>query len=150
MEIFPNEGLDLLLGIMPKGGTTLATTYCGLFTGATASTTPLATAVLSTQTGVSEATPTSYARQSIAAGSWGAISTQTIWGQTNARATSAAQVSFPAAGASYATAINGFLLANALTAGIGIFYSNFDDITAIATLSLGDIIKITPQYGLLG
>ena len=31
-ESFPNEGLDLLLGIVPKGGATLATLYLGLWT----------------------------------------------------------------------------------------------------------------------
>ena len=150
-ESFPNEGLDLLLGIVPKGGATLATMYMGLWTtGGTNIATPAATAVLATQTGVGEAAFPGYARQSIAAGTWGAISTQTIWGQAGARACSAPQEVFPGATGSYATAINGFFLSNALTGGVAIFYSNFDDTTAIATMALGDIIKVTPTFGLLG
>jgi hypothetical protein len=148
-ELFPNEGLDYLLGIVPKNGTNLATTYLGLFTGATASTTPAATAVLSTATGVTEAAYTSYARVSIAAASWGTTGAKTIWTQS-ARGTTAAEVSFPAATASYATAINGFFLATASTAGTALFYSNFDDTTAVATMAIGDIIKVTPTFGLLG
>ena len=55
-ESFPNEGLDLLLGIVPKGGATLATMYMGLWTtGGTNIATPAVTAVLATQTGVGEA-----------------------------------------------------------------------------------------------
>lgn len=150
-EIFPDEGLDLILGIVPKNGTNLATTYVGLFTSQTASTVPASTAVLSTYTGVAEAAPTSYARQSIAAASWGATGAKTIWSQSG-RGTTAGQVSFPAAGAAYATAINGFFICNASGHGseIGLFYSNFDDTTAIASLALGDIVKVTPTWGMLG
>lgn len=150
-ELFPNEGLDLLLGIVPKGGATLATLYLGLWTtGGTNNTVPVATAVLATQTGVGEAAYPSYARQAIAASSWGAISTQTVWAQANARACAAAQQTFPAATGAYATAINGFFLSNALSGGVALFYSNFDDTTAIAAMALGDIVKVIPTYGLLG
>lgn len=148
-ELIPNEGLDYILGIFPKNGTNLSTTYLGLFTGATASTTPAATAVLSTSTGVTEAGYTSYARVSIAAASWGTIGAKTIWTQS-ARGTTAAQVSFPAATATYSTAINGFFLATASTLGTCLFYSNFDDVTAVATMAIGDIVMVTPTYGMLG
>jgi len=37
-EIFPNEGLDYILGVIPKAGTTPTTLYLGLFTSQTAST----------------------------------------------------------------------------------------------------------------
>jgi hypothetical protein len=148
-EIIPDEGLDYMLGIFPKNGTNLATSYLLLFTGATASTVPAASAVLATSTGVTEAAYTSYARQSIAAASWGTTGAKTVWSQS-ARGTTAGQVSFPAATASYATAINGFGLATASTAGIGLFYSNFDDTTAVATMAIGDIIRVTPTFGLLG
>lgn len=148
-ELIPNEGLDYLLGIVPKNGTNLATAYLGLFTGATASTTPAATAVLSTSTGVTEAGYTSYARVSVASSDWGTVGSKTIWTQS-ARGTSATEKSFPAATASYSTAINGFLLATASTVGVALFYSNFDDTTAVATMAIGDIIKVTPTFGLLG
>jgi hypothetical protein len=148
-EIIPNEGLDYILAIFPKNGTNIATMYLGLFTNATASTTPAATAVLATSTGVTEAAYSGYARVSIAAASWGATGAKTIWSQS-ARGTTAAEVSFPAATATSATAINGFFLATASTAGTAIFYSNFDDTTAVASLAIGDVIKVTPTFGLLG
>lgn len=150
-ETFSAEGLDLILDIFPRGGTNLTTTYVGLFTSQTASTVPAATAVLATYTGVTEVTigTWGYARQSVASGSWGAKAAGS-GAASGGRQTTAGQVSFPAATAPYATAINGFLLANASAHGseIGIFYANFDDTTAIASLALGDIVKVTPTFGL--
>lgn len=151
-EIIPNEGLDLLLGIFPRGGTNLTTAYLALFTGLTASTVPAQTAVLSTYGAAAfgEAAYTSYARQSIAAASWGAQAA----GAGNAaggRQSSAAQVSFPAATATYAVAITFFGLANASAHGseIAVFYADFDDTTSIASMAIGDVIKVTPTFGLL-
>ena len=149
-EIFPDEGLDYLLGITPKNGTNLTNTYCGLFVNMTASTTQAASAVLATQTGVTETSGWGYARQAHAASAWGAAGTATIWGQANARRVVGAQLTFAAASAAYAAPINGFFMASTVTVGVALFYSNFDDTTAIASLSLGDIIKVTPTWGLLG
>ncbi len=147
-EIVPDEGLDYILSIFPKNGTNIGTTYCGLFTSQTASTVPAASMVLATPTGITEAGYTGYARQSIGAGSWGATGAKTMWSQTG-RGTTAGQVSFPAATASYATAINGFFIATAATAGVALMVSNFDDTTAIASLAVNDVIKVTPTFGLL-
>jgi hypothetical protein len=147
-EIVPDEGLDYILAIYPKNGTNIATTYLGLFTSQTASTVPAASMVLATPTGITEAGYTSYARQSIAAASWGATGAKTMWSQTG-RGTTASQVSFPAATATYATAINGFFLATASTAGVCLFASNFDDVTAVASMAINDVIKVTPTFGLL-
>jgi hypothetical protein len=151
-EIFPDEGLDYLLGITPKNGTNLTNTYCGLFINMSASTTPAASAILSSQTGVTESSGWGYARQAHAASAWGAAGTATIWGQANARRVVGAQLTFAAASAAYAAPINGFFMAatSGLGTGPALFYSNFDDTTAIASLSLGDIIKVTPTWGLLG
>jgi len=154
-EIFPDEGLDYLLGITPKNGTNLANTYCGLFTNMTASTTPAASAILSSQTGVTEVSgggAWGYTRVVHAASAWGAAGTATIWGQAGARRVVGAQLTFTAATAAYAAPINGFFMAatSGLATGPALFYSNFDDTTAIASLSLGDIIKVTPTWGLLG
>lgn len=148
-ELFPDEGLDYLLSIIPKNGTNLATTYLGLFTSATASTVPASTAVLSTATGVTEAAFTGYARVAIASTAWGAAGAQTIWSQAT-RGVVASQQSFPAATAAYATAINGFFIATASTAGTALWYSNFSDTTAIASMAIGDIIKVTPTWGFGG
>lgn len=105
--------------------------------------------VLATPTGITEAAFTSYARQSIAAASWGTVGAKTMWSQSG-RGTTAGQTSFPAAGAAYATAINGYFIASAVSAGVCLAASNFDDTTAIASLALGDIVKVTPTFGLLG
>lgn len=152
-EIITDEGVDLIMAIFPKNGTNLATSYCGLFTGLTQTTVPAQSAVLSTYGAATfgEASYSApYARQSIAAASWGAQGSKTIWAQT-ARGSTAGQVSFPAATGSYATQINGFFIADALAHGSekGIFYSNFDDSTGIASMAIGDIIKVTPTFGLL-
>jgi hypothetical protein len=153
-EAFSNEGLDLIQGIFPKGGTNLTTTYVLLWTGpGTASTVTAAmqTSVLSTYTGIAEVPigTAGYARQSIAAASWGAMAAG-AGAAAGGRQTTAGQVSFPAATAAYGTAINGFGLANvaAHSGDVGIFYANFDDVTAIASLALGDIVKVTPTFGL--
>lgn len=151
-ETFSGEGLDLLLGIFPRGGTNLTTTYLGLFTSGTANGVgAAATAVLSTYTGVTEVPigTAGYTRQSIAAASWGAQAVGAGAAATG-RQTTAAQVSFPAATAAFGTPINGFFLCNASAHAteIGIFYANFDDVTAIASLALGDIVKVTPTFGL--
>lgn len=151
-EIIPDEGLDYIIGIFPKNGSNIATTYLGLFTGGTASTVPSAAATLAAMTGTfAEAGYTGYARQSVAAASWGATGAKTIWTQS-ARGTTAGQVSFPAATATYSTAINGFFLCTVAsgTAGVSLFWSNFDDTTAVATMAIGDIIRVTPTFGLLG
>lgn len=150
-EIIPTEGLDYLISVILKNGGSPANLYLGLFTSQTASTVPAASAVLDTETGVAEATYTSYARVAVPVADWGATGDKTIWTQS-ARGSTAAQKSFPAAGAAYATAINGFFLAttSAVSTGVGVFYSNFDDTTAIASLALGDIIRITPTFGLIG
>lgn len=153
-ELFPNEGLDYLLNVVPKGALPPTTLYVGLFTGATASTTPGATAVLATETGVTEADYSGYARQSIGAGEWGAVGAKTIWGQSDARGCDGSQVSFPAATAAYEVQINGFFIASELTAGVALYYSNFIDGEGlpdpIVSLSIGDIARITPTFGLRG
>ncbi|MCW0214377.1 MAG: hypothetical protein OJJ54_13540 [Pseudonocardia sp.] len=149
-EIIPNEGLDYIVNLVLKAGTPPSTLYVGLFTGATASTTPTASAVLSTATGVTEAGYTGYARQSISSASWGTIGGQSGWSQSG-RGSVGPQVSFPAATASYATQINGFFIATTLSSGgVALGYSNFDDSTGVATMAIGDIIKVTPTFFLTG
>lgn len=149
-SIIPDEGRDYLLGIFPKAGANPTNLYLGLFTSQTASTVPANTAVLATPSGVTEAAYPGYQRVAVASTDWGAAADQqTIW-TINASAVTAAQKSFPAATGTYNTAINGFFLATASTAGIAIYYANFDDQTAIASMALGDVIKLTPKFGIGG
>lgn len=139
-EIWPDEGLDIVLEIFPRGGTNLTTTYLSLFTAFTAS-----TVGTSTQTADSYTEPSggSYARQSIVSGSWGAVAAG-----SGGRKTTASQVTFPTATASWGT-VNGFWLANQLSASGDkcLFAANFDDTTAV-TINTSDIIRVTPtaQY----
>lgn len=136
-EIFPDEGLDLILAIFPKGGTNLTTTYLSLFTAFSAST------VGSNSQGADSYTEPdfgAYARQSIAAASWGALAAG-----TGGRKTTAAQVTFPTATGNASATTKGFWLANQLsaTSDICIFAANFDDTTAVQ-INTNDVIKVTP------
>jgi hypothetical protein len=139
-EIWPDEGLDLVLTIFPKGGTNLNTTYLTLFTTFTASTVGTAGNAADSYT---EPSGGAFARQSIVSGSWGAIAAG-----TGGRKTTAGQVTFPTATAVWGT-VNGFWLANQLSASgdTALFAANFDDTTAV-TINTNDIIKVTPtiQY----
>jgi len=118
-----------------------------LFTGGTASTVPADGAVAVLASGIDavfdEATGTNYARQAIAAASWGA----TAAAGTTGRKTTAGQVTFGTVGAGGWGTITGFGIATDTTAGAGVayFYANFDDTTAI-TSAQNDVIKITPTW----
>lgn len=141
-EIWPDEGLDIVLEIFPRGGTNLTTTFLALFTAFTASTVGTAA-----QTGGAYTEPsysgTSYDRQTVVSGSWGAVGAG-----TGGRKSTASQLTFKTAQASWGT-VNGFWLANqAATSGNKcVMAANFDDTTAV-TINTNDIIKVTPtiQY----
>jgi len=148
-EILPNEGLAYLLGITPKGGTSPANLYLGLFTSQTASTVITATQTLAAN--ITEATYTGYARVAVASSDWGSATLETVWLQANVMTVTASQKSFPVATAANLSApVNGFFLASASTGGVAVMVSNFDDQTAIASLAIGDIIKIVPKFALGG
>lgn len=135
-EIFPAEGLDLVLGYWPKGSTYSGNTFLALFTAYTASTVGTSVSVADSYT---EPSGGAYARQTIASGSWGAIATA-----TTGRQTTASQITFPTATAVWGT-VNGFWLADILssTADKALFAANFDDTTAV-TINTNDIVKVTP------
>jgi hypothetical protein len=148
-ETFTDEGLDWILGIVPKGNGNAApaqTLYIGFFTSQTASTVPATSATGgASPSGWTEATGTGYARQSIAAGSWGAQAAG-----TGGRNTAAGQVTFPSVGSGAWGTINGFFIATNSASGAGdktIFFANFSDTTAIVTAQ-NDVIKITPTWQL--
>jgi hypothetical protein len=133
-EIFPNEGLDIVLGQFPKNDTRLSTTYLCLFTSQTSSTVISQTQALAN---VTETSYTNYARQSMAAATWGALAA----GATG-RQTTYPQITFPTVGATGAT-INGFFIGDASPPVKVIAQANFTDVTAV-TLLTNDIIKVTP------
>lgn len=136
-EIFPDEGLDIVLGQFPKNDTRLATTYLCLFTSQSATTVITSGQTLST---ITETTYTSYARQSLAAATWGAAAAG-----SGGRKTTYSQITFPTAGSS--ATINGWFLGDATPPTKAICQANFDD-GAATPLNSGDIIKVTPtlQY----
>jgi hypothetical protein len=147
-EIFPNEGLDGILAVIPRGGTTPANTYMGLFTSQTASTVPSADAVLSTYAGTAApAEPTigtnAYARQAIAAASWGAPATS-----GSGRRTTAGAVTFPTSTSTGWGTINGFFLASASAHGseFAWYYANFSDLASVAINSSGYTLTVTPYW----
>lgn len=144
-EIFPDEGLDLVLGQTPKNTTRITTYSLCLFTSQTAST------VITSGQGVAnitETTYTSYARQALATATWGAVGAG-----GGGRQTTYPQVTFPTVGAVGAT-INGFFIgwdtgAGGVTAPtVAVGQANFDDVTAVP-LMLNDVIKVTPTWRLL-
>lgn len=133
-EIFPDEGLDVVLGQWPKNDTRLSTTYLCLFTSQTAS-----TVITSGQTfaNLTEAAFTNYARQALAAATWGAQAAG-----TGGRKSTYPQVTFPTVGASGAT-INGFFIDDSSSSGKVVAAANFDDVTAVPLMT-NDVIKVTP------
>lgn len=157
-DMYPDEGLDVILGVFPRGGTIPANLYVGLFTGGSSSTVPTSAATIAAMTGTfAEVTtgsaPTgwpAYARQPIASttSGWAAPGAQTIWSVTG-RGVVGGQVSYspPVAAYSPTNAVNGFFIADAITSGHAVYYSNFSDTTGIASLAIGDVIKVTPTMG---
>lgn len=140
-EIWPDEGLDLVLAIFPRtGGAIPANTWIGLFTAFTANTVGTNTDTRANWT--EPGAGVNYARQTISSASWGAIA-----GATGGRKTTAGQVTFGTASGSWGT-LNGFTILNSLTVGSIYFGANFDDTTAVPIQS-NDVIKVTPTitYG---
>jgi hypothetical protein len=132
--MIPKEGMNVIAGIWPKGGANLTTMYLGLFSSQSPTT------VITISQGIANITDaafTNYARQAMAAATWGALAD---W--TSGRQTTYPQVTFPACGVTGAT-INGFFIADAVSAGNCIGQSNFSDLTAITLVTL-DVIKVTP------
>jgi hypothetical protein len=137
-EIFPDEGLDMVLAVVTGNQAAPANLYMGLFTSQTASTVPARDAVLATQTGVTEVTGTGYVRVQVTPANWGAPATN-----GNGRKRTSAQKTFPTVGAGGWGIITGFFIADSQTSGVALFYANFDDTTA-NTLNAGDVQKVTP------
>lgn len=138
-EIFPNEGLDLIYGLAPKGGTGPANTWLALFTAHSASTVGTSAEVVGSLAEVSNSG--AYTRQTISSASWGTVGTT-----QSGRGSAAAQLTFATATAVWGT-VNGFAVMNSLTNAAGNiwFMANFDDTTAVA-INTNDVIKVTPTW----
>jgi len=146
-ESFPFEGLDVVLNtLVRKTGTTMPDPgYLGLFTSQLATTVPAQTAVLATPTGVTEATGGGYARAAITGATWPAGATANVTGRRSTVVSPG--VSFAeSTGAYTVTNVNGFFLATAVTAGVAIFYANFDSGVAIVVNQAGFTVRIPLFY----
>lgn len=140
-QMMPDEGLDIILGQFPKDTVKYTSPLnLALFTSQTASTVITHAQAFAN---ITETVYTSYARQSLAAATWGAAAER----PTNlGRQSTYPQVTFPTVGATGAT-INGFYITNnGHTIVIG--QANFDDVTAVV-LATNDIIKVTPTLAYL-
>lgn len=138
-EIFPDEGLDKILGIFPKGTATDTTLGLHLFTSQTAST------VITSGQGeanITEANFTNYAAQSLAAATWGAIAAG-----TGGRKTTYPQVTFPTCGSTGNTINGWYITDDSSSPTLAVCVANFSDTTAV-TLTENDVIRVTPtvQY----
>jgi len=140
--IFPDDGLDVLLGQWPKNDTRETTANLCLFTSQTASTVQGHTGNLA---GLTETTYTSYARQSLATATWGALAEYPTNAGRQTVYNSGTPVTFPTVGATGAT-INGAFLTNGANTKL-IAQANFSDLTAV-TLATNDVLKVTPTVAL--
>jgi hypothetical protein len=139
--MWPDEGLDLLLGQHPADATRLTTIYLCLFTSQTATTVITHAQTLSN---VTETTYTNYARQALVNSGWGAAAE--VSGNAG-RQRSFSQITFPTVGASGAT-INGAFLGDATPPTKVLAQANFDDLTAVVLVT-NDVIKVTPTVAYL-
>lgn len=140
-QMLPDEGLDFILGQFPFSTVKYTSPLqLALFTSQTATT--VITHAL-TLASITESVYTNYARQGLAAATWGAAAER----PTNlGRQQTYPQVTFPTVGATGST-INGFHVANnGYTIVIG--QANFDDGLAVV-LALNDVIKVTPTLAYL-
>lgn len=133
-EIFPDEGLDIVLGQWPLAATRLSTTYACLFTSQSPTTVITAGQALAN---VTETSYTSYARQAMAAATWGAAGAG-----SGGRKSTYPQITFPTVGATGAT-INGFFIGDATPPTKVVAQANFDSGIARVVVT-GDVLKLTP------
>lgn len=147
MESFAAEGLDYILGTFPRATQAVPTTlYLGLFTSQTPSTVPDPTAILATNTGVTEAGAAGgYARQPIISTAWGVPTAET----GGRRVATATAIAFPESTAAYSAQLNGFFIATALTGGVAFYYANFTDDQPVNVLTAGVTVRMVPywEYG---
>lgn len=141
-RIFPDEGLDIAIATLLGISAAPSALWVGYFTSQTATTVPAASAVLASQTGVTEASYTGYARAELDPGEWGAAAALAAGGRKRV----ASQQALPQAGAgSSQITANGYFIADAATGGHALCYVNFDE--GAAVIGEGDTPRVTPTFG---
>jgi hypothetical protein len=166
---FPQEGLDYLLGVVPKGGSTPSTLYVGLFTttwttiqgyGLTNINITLGTGTypvteLASATGYTLRQPV-YATSGGGSPYWGTQSAGTVTIGSNTvnvrQVTASGAVQFTNSSGSAWTNINGMFIATSATVGQAsgagttvLWYAPFSDGSTV-TLASGDTLNITPTW----
>jgi hypothetical protein len=141
-EIFLDEGLDYIMGIIPKGGA-LGSLAVGAFTAFTPSTVAARTANISNLVEPAAGTG-GYARVAVTTGNWGAQGTN-----GNGRRSTSVQKAFPSSSAAWnPSSVNGCFIGVGTTVGAGtvIFMANFDDSLAANVNAAGLILRVTPFW----
>jgi hypothetical protein len=136
------EGLDWLLNLICS-----QTLYLFLFTSQTATTVPAASAVLATNTGVTEASYSGYARVTLTPSDWGAATA--LSGGTGRQRTNILKAFAQLAAGASITTFNGYGISDNATpgAGVALGYSNFAE-GAMQNLGEGDTPRVTPTIGI--
>lgn len=143
-RIFPDEGLDIAIATLLGISAAPSALWVGYFTSQTATTVPAASAVLASQTGVTEASYTGYARAELDPGEWGAAAALAAGGRKRV----ASQQAFAAASSGASTEqANGYFLATTHTpgSGVAVCYVNFDE--GAMTIQEADVPRVTPTFG---
>lgn len=149
-HVWTDSGISALLGVFPATASAQPTQlYMGLFGSQTSGTVPSRSALGgAAPSGWTETPMYTAQRQAISGNQWGA---PVISG--NGIAVTGRQVTFPTASGAGQSA-NGFFLATKPSSVAGdtiLFFSNFDDLTALA-LPSGDVVRVIPtiQFNVSG
>ena len=161
--LWPQEGLDYLMGIVPKAGTTPSNLYLGLFTTSWSTIQGYGlTNINVTLNGgtypVTElSSATGYAtRPTLAAATWGAQSAGTVTIGSNTinvrQSTYGSAITITNSSGSTWSGVNGIFVASSATVGQAsgsgttvLWYAPFSDGSTV-TLANGDSISITPVW----
>lgn len=149
-HILTNSGLSAMMSVFPATASAQPPVlWMGLFGSQTSGTVPSRSAIGgAVPSGYTETPMWTAQRQAISGNQWGA---PVISG--NGIAMTARQVTFPTASGAGQSA-NGFFLSTKPSAVAGetiLFFSNFDDLTALAIAS-GDVVRVQPalQFNVSG
>lgn len=161
--VWPQEGLDYLMGVVPKGGSAPSTLYMGLFTTAwsTVQGYGLANINVTLNGGTYSVTELSSAtgyttRPSLAAATWGAQAAGTVTIGSNTinvrQSTYGSAVTITNSSGSTWTGVNGIFVCTSATVGQAsgsgttvLWYAPFSDGSTV-TLANGDSISVTPVW----
>ena len=169
LYLWPQEGLDYIMGVLPKGGASPSTLYVGLFTtswatiegyglsniNVTLNTGTYIVNELTSATGYTARAPI-YATSGGGSPYWGAQSTGSVTIGSNTisvrQSVASGAITFTNSSGSTWTGVNGIFIATSATVGQAsgggttvLWYAPFSDQSTV-TLANGDSISITPTW----